>query len=104
MTRPGAPSAAAVGWRFTLFTAGDSDSMHRAEVNLRRMCEGYVPGDYAIDVIDVLDPNQTIPWDVLAVPVVVRTLPTPQRRVIGDLSQTRKAAEFLGLTEVESDR
>jgi len=56
-----------------------------------------------LDVVDVLEAGAELPPDVLALPMVVRAAPLPERRVIGDLSQAVKAAEWLGLTAVELD-
>lgn len=84
-------------WELELYTAGSSPTSRKAEAALRNLCDRFIPGRYKIKVIDLLAVPPTEALDILAVPTVVRIWPQPERRVIGDLSQTRKAAEGLGL-------
>ncbi len=95
------PTEPAARWSFVLYKAGDKPAMQRAEAGLRRLCDRYLEGRYTLEVVDVMDAAAEIPPDVLAVPLVVRKAPPPERRVIGDLSQMAKAAQGLGLTEAD---
>lgn len=62
-----------------------------ALANLQRVCEEYVPGAYKITVIDLLKKPQLASGDqILAVPTLVRKLPEPIRKIIGDLSDKEK--------------
>ncbi len=88
-------------WFFVLYKAGDKPAMIRAESTLRRLCNHYLKDNYDLLVVDVLENNSDLPPDVLAIPTVIRIAPQPERRVVGDLSQAAKAAEWLGLTEAE---
>lgn len=88
-------------WKFALYKAGRKEVMLRAESTLRRLCDQHLPGRYEIVVVDVFEDPDSLPQDVLAVPTVVRLFPKPERRVVGDLSQSTEAAEWLGLTEAE---
>jgi circadian clock protein KaiB len=61
----------------------------RAFANLKKLCEGHLAGRYEIEVIDlVAHPGLARGDDVLAVPMLVRRVPLPMRKVIGDLSNT----------------
>ncbi len=74
-------------WQFKLYVADNSPNSARALVNLTKLCEDHLHGRYEIEVVDlVLDPTMALNDDILAVPTLVRLLPTPFRRVIGDLS------------------
>jgi len=88
-------------WRFVLYKAGDRKVMRRAEATLREIGDRYLDGEYDLEVIDVLDPDAEFPPDVLALPTTIRVQPTPERRLVGDMSQVRSAAERLGLTDEE---
>ncbi len=86
-------------WRFILYIAGEKPIMQHAESSLRRLCNEHLEGRHVIEVVDLFDLEADVPPDVLAVPTVIRVVPKPERRVVGDLSETAKAAEWLGLTE-----
>jgi len=59
-----------------------------ARQNLLRVCEQYLPGRYRIDVVDLLeDPRRAVYDQILAVPTLVRRLPLPVRKVVGDMSE-----------------
>ncbi len=93
------------GYSFRLYVAGQTERSQAAEVNLRALCEARVPGGYELEVIDAAEqPAQAEQERILATPTVVRLAPLPQRRVIGDLSDERRAASALGLPEVAQPR
>jgi circadian clock protein KaiB len=76
-------------WDLRLYVTGQSPNSIRAIENLRRACEEHVPGRYQIEVIDLLEnPRLAANDQILAVPTVVRKLPVPIRRIVGDLSDT----------------
>ena len=101
--RPGTPDApAAEGiWRFCLYVAGQTPKALTAFENLRKICEEYLAGRCAIEVIDlVANPQLAAREQVIAVPTLVRRCPAPQKRIIGDLSNTEKVLSYLGLWSV----
>jgi circadian clock protein KaiB len=74
-----------------LYLAGHSPKSVRAVENLRRACEEYLQGRYRIELVDLLENPQLARGDeIIAVPTLVRTLPEPVRKIIGDLSDTEK--------------
>lgn len=79
-----------------LYVTGKTARSERAIANLQRLCDDELHGEYRIDVIDVLQQPQLAEEDkILATPTLVKHLPPPMRRVIGDLSETEKV--LLGL-------
>ena len=88
-------------YRFTLYVAGASPSSRVAVESLRRLCEERLtPGQYAIEVVDVLEAlEESDEARVLVTPTVVRRLPLPVLRVVGDLSATTKVADAFGLPD-----
>ena len=74
-----------------LYVAGQTPRSIAALANLRQVCEERVPGKYKIEVIDLLKKPQLASGDqILAVPTLVRKLPQPIRKIIGDLSNKEK--------------
>jgi len=74
-----------------LYVAGQTPRSAAALTNLRQVCEERVPGKYEIEVIDLLKKPQLASGDqILAVPTLVRSLPQPIRKIIGDLSNKEK--------------
>ena len=91
-------SAGSEIWEFRLYIAGQRPKSLKAVENLTRMCEEYLPGRYTIEVIDLLkDPRLAKEDEIVAIPTLVRKLPDPMRRVIGDLSNLEKALVRLEL-------
>ena len=85
-------------WHLRLYVAGQSPKSLRAFANLRALCEEHLVGRYAIEVIDLVEqPSLARTDDVLAVPTLVRRLPPPLRRIIGDLSDTDRVMVGLRL-------
>lgn len=79
-----------------VYVSGRSPISIRAVETLRRICESRIPGDYTIDVIDVLqEPDRAEQAKIMATPTVVRSSPPPVRKIIGDLSD--EASVLLGL-------
>jgi len=78
-------------YELRLYLAGHSPRSVRAVENLRRTCEEYLPGRYRIELVDLLENPQLARGDeIIAVPTLVRKMPEPVRRIIGDLSDTEK--------------
>src|SRR5262249_6570639 len=72
-----------------LYIAGQTPKSIKAFANLKRICEEHLTGKYRIEVIDLIQNPQLAAADqILAVPTLVRRLPEPVRRIIGDLSHT----------------
>jgi circadian clock protein KaiB len=94
-------SPAVVGqehWDLRLYVAGQSPKCIAAFMNLKRICEQHLAGRYHIEVVDLLENPQLARGDqILAVPTLVRKLPEPVRKIIGDLSNTERALVGLDL-------
>ena len=87
-------------YTFRLFVTGDSRRSRQAAENLRALCDARVAGLYELEVIDVLDHAELAEEDkIIATPTVIRLLPLPHRRVIGDLSDFGLAAIALELPD-----
>jgi circadian clock protein KaiB len=102
----GTPTATGgvTSYSFQLYVTGQTERAQAAEANLRALCDSRLPGGYEIDVIDATEhPDVAEEQRVLATPMVVRTAPLPQRRVIGDLSDSRRAGYALGLPDRPSE-
>lgn len=85
-------------WDLRLYVAGQTPRAMTAFANLKRLCEAHVPGQYHIEVVDLLKHPQLAAGDqILAVPTLVRKLPEPVRKIIGDLSNTDKVLVGLDL-------
>jgi circadian clock protein KaiB len=78
-------------YRLTLYVAGQTPKSLAAFSNLKRLCEEHLPDRYSIEVIDLIKhPELAREHQILALPTLVRKLPTPMRKLIGDLSNTEK--------------
>jgi circadian clock protein KaiB len=81
-----------------LYVAGQSPRSLAAISNLRRICEDHLAGSYEVEVIDLVQHPQLAEGDqIVAIPTLVRKLPEPIRRIIGDLSDTEKTLVGLQL-------
>ena len=90
------PNGAAELWELRLYTAGQTPKSVLAFNNLKRICEEHLNGQYQIEVIDLLQNPQLAREDqILAIPTLVRKLPEPLRKIIGDLSNKERV--LLGL-------
>ena len=79
-------------WNLRLYTAGQSPKSLAALDNLKRMCEQHLAGRYTIEVVDLLkNPRLAKDDQIVAIPTLVRKLPEPLRRIVGDLSDTERA-------------
>ena len=88
-------------WALRLYVAGQSPKSVTAMNNLKRLCDQHLPGQYSIEVIDLLKNPQLAQVDqILAIPTLVRKIPEPMKRVIGDLSDTERTMVGLDLSEI----
>ncbi len=85
-------------WKLRLYVAGQTPKSLMAFSNLKKICETYMLGRYSIEVIDLLKQPQLSKGDqILAIPTLVRKLPMPVRKIIGDLSDTERVLVGLDL-------
>lgn len=78
-------------WELRLYVAGQTPKSISALSNLKKMCEEHMAGRYRIEVIDLVKNPQLARSDqILAIPTLVRRLPEPMRRIIGDLSNKER--------------
>jgi circadian clock protein KaiB len=81
-----------------LYVAGQTPKCMRAFANLKKICEQYLAGRYHIEMVDLLQNPQLARGDqILAVPTLVRRLPEPIKKIIGDLSNTERVLVGLDL-------
>lgn len=87
-------------WYLRLYVAGQSPKSLQAFTNLTQLCEEHLAGRYEIEVIDLVEqPALARTDDILAIPTLVRRLPAPLRKIIGDLSDTDRVLVGLRLQE-----
>ena len=85
-------------WDLRLYVAGQTQKSLTAFANLNKLCEEHLKGKYRIEVIDLLKNPQLAKGDqILAIPTLVRKLPVPIRKIIGDLSNTERVLVGLNL-------
>lgn len=85
---------------FRLYVSGSSTRSLRAIYNLRKLCEEYLQDDYELEVIDIYkNPDAAREEQIIAAPTLVKQLPQPLRRFIGDLSNTKKLLVGLDVSE-----
>ena len=85
-------------WNLRLYVAGQTPKSLAAFANLKRICEEHLKGCYKIEVIDLLENPLLAKGDqILAIPTLVRRLPEPVRKIIGDLSNTERVLVGLDL-------
>ena len=85
-------------WNLRLYVAGQTPKSLQAFANLKHICEEHLAGRYNIEVIDLLKNPQLAKGDqILAIPTLVRKLPEPVRKIIGNLSDTERVLVGLDL-------
>jgi circadian clock protein KaiB len=78
-------------WNLRLYTAGQSPKSLAALANLKKVCDEHLAGRYSIEVIDLMkNPRLAKDDQIVAIPTLVRKLPEPLRRLVGDLSDTER--------------
>lgn len=103
---PGADAPASPGetWELRLYVAGGSPQCLNAIENVRHVCEQYLHGRYHIDVVDLLGNQRLAAYEqILVVPTLVRQLPSPIRKIVGDLSDTARLLAGLQLPPRKTD-
>jgi circadian clock protein KaiB len=90
--KPAARRARADFWLLRLYIAGLSPNSVAAITNLKKICEEQLKGKYRIEVIDLLEKPQLAKGDqIIAIPTLVRRLPPPVKKIIGNLSKAERA-------------
>jgi circadian clock protein KaiB len=85
-------------WNLRLYVAGQSPKSLRAFANLVRICEEHLDARYDIEIVDLLENPQLAAGDeIVAIPTLVRRLPSPMRKIIGDLSDSDRVLVGLQL-------
>jgi len=85
-------------WQLRLYVAGQTPRSVTAFGNLKKICENHLKDRYSIEVIDLLEqPHLSKGDQILAIPTLVRKLPQPVRKIIGDLSDTERVLVGLDL-------
>jgi circadian clock protein KaiB len=91
-------------YKLRLFVTGSTARSARAIENMRRICEENLQGRYDLEVVDVYEnPEATKELQVVATPTLVKILPEPLRRIIGDLSDTERVFAGLDLVPLPKD-
>ena len=99
--KPGAEKNNA--WNLRLYVAGQTSKSIAAIANLKRICEQYMEGHYTIEVIDLIQKPQLARNDqIVAIPTLIRKVPEPMRRIIGDLSATERVLVGLDLVPAKA--
>lgn len=85
-------------WNLRLYVAGQTPRSLAAFANLKRLCETHLQGRYSIEVVDLLEHPQLAEGDqIIAIPTLVRQLPPPIKKIIGDLSNEEQTLVGLDL-------
>ena len=85
-------------YMFRLFITGASPNSSRAIANLTEICETHLKDSYELEIIDVYqDPRIAEQEQIIALPLLIKSSPQPERRLIGDMSDTDKVLRGLGL-------
>ncbi|MCF8026594.1 MAG: circadian clock KaiB family protein [Desulfobacteraceae bacterium] len=89
-------------FQLRLFVTGSTLRSQQAIQNIRHICEEYLSGEYELEVIDVSqNPEQARKYQILAVPTLLKELPSPLRKVVGDLSEKETVLEGLNIQPKE---
>ena len=97
-TNAALPQTGSKKWMLRLYVAGQTVKSVVARANLHRICEEYLPDRYHVDVIDLLEnPKLARDDQIFALPTLVRSLPTPIKKIIGDLSNTERVLAGLDI-------
>ncbi|WP_421939074.1 circadian clock protein KaiB [Pedobacter sp.] len=91
-------------YELRLYVAGKTTKSVVALENLKRICEEHLKGKYSIEVIDLLEKPQLAEGDqILAIPTLVKKVPEPVRKIIGDLSNVEKVLVGLDIRPISTD-
>jgi circadian clock protein KaiB len=90
------------GYNLRLYVAGQTPKSLAAITNLKKLCEAHLSGRYRIDIVDLMqDPSLAQRDQIVAIPTLIRQLPEPMRRIIGDLSNTERVLVGLDLDALD---
>jgi circadian clock protein KaiB len=85
-------------WELRLYVAGQTPRSLAALANLKRLCESHLAGRYSIEIVDLVKhPQLAVGDQIVAIPTLVRKLPEPLRKIVGDLRDTERALVGLQL-------
>ena len=99
----GAAKPKRMEWELRLYVAGNTPNSIAAFSNLQQICEKHMGGRYRIEIIDLFENPQLARGDqIIAVPTLVRQLPSPIKKIIGDLSNTERVLVGLDLKPAQS--
>ncbi|HMO57316.1 MAG TPA: circadian clock KaiB family protein [Roseiflexaceae bacterium] len=102
---PALESATDIMYELRLYVAGQTPRSVAAFANLKAICETHLAGRYRIEIVDLVEQPQLAKRDqILAIPTLVRNLPQPIRKIIGDLSNTERVLVGLDLIPVADHR
>jgi circadian clock protein KaiB len=91
-------------WHLKLYIAGQTPKSLTAFANLKKLCEEHLKGMYRIEVIDLLkNPQLAKGEQIIALPTLVKKIPVPMRKIIGDLSNTERVLVGLNLLPVPKE-
>ena len=96
------PDADGSVWQLRLYVAGQTPRSMAALANLKKLCEEHLDSRYSIEVIDLLKNPQLAKGDqIFAIPTLVRKLPEPMKRIVGDLSNMERSVVGLDLRKTQ---
>ncbi len=89
-------------WKLKLYVAGTTPKSLEAFSNLKNICEEYLKGQYSIEIVDLLENPRLAKGDqIVAIPTLVRKLPPPLKKIIGDLSNKERVLVGLNIVRKE---
>jgi circadian clock protein KaiB len=104
MTSQNPDVASGEKWQLRLYVAGQTPKSLAAMRNLKKVCEEHLAGRYEIEVVDLMkNPRLAKDHQIVAIPTLVRKLPDPIRKIVGDLSDTERALVGLQLSAQRAD-
>jgi circadian clock protein KaiB len=88
-------------FRFRLYIAGDTQNSAQALVNLRALCDMYLPDSHEIELVDVFrEPGRALKDRIFMTPTLIKLAPSPVQRIIGTLSEAPSVLQILGFGTV----
>ena len=103
--RASKPDGDAERWNLRLYVAGETPKCVQAFQHLKQICEEHLQGRYSIEVIDLLkNPTLASGDQIIAIPTLVRQLPPPVKKIIGDLTNTERVVVGLNLVPVVQEK
>lgn len=88
-------------YRLKLYVTGTTPVSSRAVVNVRKLCDDYLSGRHDLEIIDIFQqPGMAKDLQIVAIPTLVREFPLPERRFIGDMSETARLVAGLDLKHI----